>query len=512
MKRIYPTIALTLSCVFSLLLSKTYAQTATNFSLGSNLYEFRTTKVDSAHVQFSIAQSTAKSSDNTNKTDSKILLNNISADEFGKQFDLVMRVVDTTYKATPTDSTIKADLASAKTKLFAVLIPPPTKSTLETKVDELNLRFNKVFGAQADIRPVGVFSLVADTCRITDTGRAKPSARIKSVTIRIANGSIAKRGLEVVMADNRRFTNMNAPINLYNFAKLKNLTLKIKDNRSKQTIQVGDVIDYNPLNNRFYYPADQDDIALSPDAKTDTIKLATDINHLLDVSAYTDLFGLLGHKANGILQTEATGNFISNTYSLKNTDIVFNNFFQPYFRWSKFDSKFGQLDSSKIKFGKNGAADTVNRTYLNQISYLQAGLKVNLVRFAIGNNQLVYINGGVDINLSAADSLYNKDISFINYYPEVAYAITWTKNWEFNMYGKMYFQSLTGDAPFANRETNHIISFQAMISYYPFTDPDSRIYMRFNYFNNTDNNKYNYSQFQVGWKTSLFAQNKTIAK
>jgi len=508
---------LTATITFCLLCLAGIAQTSTNFTINKKLYEFKITKADDSHLQFSVAKALADTGGTQSFTKSSVVLKNIPAADFNSEFDKVMVQVDTTYN--PGADTLKAEIDNVKTSLYSTL-QASQKTATEQRLEVVETKLSALANGGADIRPIGYFTLKTltpgtVTSKNATTATAIKGANlvtIKDVAIVLVTGSIAKRGLKVTLDDGSVFTNRDAPINLYNFAKETSDLLYEEDSRSTQYLVLGDVLRYSTIG-RFYYPADRDDIHLNDKHRVDTINVATDINQLLDVSAYSDFLGLLGHKANGILQTEVSSNIVSNTATWGNSDIVVNNFWRPYIRLSKFDSRFGQLDSSKVMFGKNGQQDTINRTYLNQISYLQAGVKINFIRFGIGNNQKVYINGGADFNLVNADSLYKKDIGFINYYPEIEYSITWLKNWEFNMSGKVLYQYLTHDDPFANKkEEERILNFQAAISYYPFADPESKIYLRFSYYDNIKDGSYNFPQFQFGFKTSMFSQKKTIAK
>ncbi|MDJ1473216.1 hypothetical protein [Xanthocytophaga flava] len=279
--------------------------------------------------------------------------------------------------------------------------------------------------------------------------------------------------------------------------------LQLEDVRRNETIQVGAVITYD-YTGKFYYPA-ENDFTLSKESKTFEIKNGSTINQLIDVSIYTDLLGLLGRKPNGILQTEISGNFISNTSNVPNTNIIFHNFVRPYFRLTKYDSRFAQLDSTN-GFPTPEARNTVNRTYLNQIAYLQAGLKTNIVSFGIGTNQKVHVNAGVEMGLVNADSIFKRDITLFSFYPEVSYSIVRMKNFSMECSAKLLRQKLTDDSPFENNGYESLLNTQITLFYFPFSNPDNKIFLRFSYFDNLTSGKYNFSQFQIGWKATLFTR------
>jgi hypothetical protein len=272
--------------------------------------------------------------------------------------------------------------------------------------------------------------------------------------------------------------------------------------RFHEYVQLGDVIDYSTTG-RFSYP-DDTTFVLNDDHPKQILVAASSLNNLLDVSIYTDLLGLLDHKPNGLIQTEIAGNFQSNSAILPNTDIGFHNFMRPYVRLSKLDSKYASLDSSNIKPGPD-KKDTVNRTYLNQISYLQAGILMNIVRFGIGINQTIYVNIGADVNLVNTDSLYKQDITFFNYYPEIAYNIVRLNNFGMDLTLRFLNQFLGGSSKdkFVNNTGIWIFKPQATLYYYPSKDISKKLYLRFNYYANWSDNHYNFTQFQLGYKTNL---------
>jgi hypothetical protein len=144
---------------------------------------------------------------------------------------------------------------------------------------------------------------------------------------------------------------------------------------------------------------------------------------------------------------------------------------------------------------------------MTQISYLQAGLKMNLVKFGIGINQLINLNIGADVNLVNADSIYKKDITFFNYFGELNYTITRLKNFGMDAILKWSWQFLSAAnnniIKIENKGRETFFTPMFNIYYFPSGDASSKIYFRFAYIANQENGKSNYTQFQVGYRTSL---------
>jgi hypothetical protein len=397
----------------------------------------------------------------------------------------------------------KAVCKDEKTVTVLFAKPPADKKRESEKtLDLLTERLTNLL-SQNESEPIGEIIMRTSEVNVMDGSSVKRKSKIKRVEMTFVNGAIGRRVLRVELEDGSVFFNRSAPINLPKFDKRKADQLVCYDRRAaykNQFIEIGDVLDYHYFG-RFNYPADGT-IILTPDKDRDTLTVGSSLNSLLDVSIYTDLLGLIGNKPNGLIQTEVAGNFISNTGNCRNADIIFHNFMRPYVRLSKFDSRFRSLDSSNIKIG-NGGKDTVNRTYLNQVSYFQGGLLANVVRFGIGVNQLVYVSAGADINLVNTDSSYKKDVLFFNFYPEINYTITRLRNFGMDCSLRFLWQKVSDGAPFVNKELIHIVRPQVTLYYFPSKDQASKMYVRFNYFNNLDDNKYNFTQFQIGFKTNL---------
>lgn len=325
---------------------------------------------------------------------------------------------------------------------------------------------------------------------------------IKNIGIVVENGGIIKKGITVRFADSSSliFKNQQAPISIYSLRKRLKDKLYVENDPRKLYVQVKDLFYYD-YKGKFHYP-DQDSVTLTPESPVDSVYNFTDFNDIIDVTVYTDLLALVGRKPNGIIQTQLSGNFITNTRNFyRNWNLILFNTVNPYFRLSKFDSKFVQLDSTIIT---KKDSIILRKVYLSQVSYLQAGLKANLFRVGFGPNQEILVNMSVDFNLTNADSLFNKDISFVNYTPEIQYRLHGMENFGLEVSCRWMIQQYSRNVPFKNREGITIFNPQVTAYYSPFSNKKARIYLRFSNFAEIDNGKYNFSQFQFGLKTTLF--------
>lgn len=260
-----------------------------------------------------------------------------------------------------------------------------------------------------------------------------------------------------------------------------------------------DAIDFTYFQ-RFNYP---DNTTLTLTRKSDTayIENKTTISNLLNIAIYSDLLALIGRKANGIIQTELDANFITNTRTWTKLDFTPVSFINPYFGLAKFDSKYQQIDSSKL--GKNNK-DSIDRLYINQTAYLRAGLRFNIAKISLWPNQEMQINGGSELVLTNADSIFKKDIVTINYYPEIIYRVNRMDNFGLEAAARWLIQVPSKNIEFFNSKPVVFFNPQVTLYYYPFSDPNKKIYLRYNHFAEIGAGKSNYPQIQFGYKTNLF--------
>ncbi len=381
----------------------------------------------------------------------------------------------------------------------------PTES--EKQMTIINNKLEDLFNEKATKKSIGYFKLVDSLVNIKNCtkrpGIDSTEVKIASVEIVMANGAIRKNGIKVTLVDGRIFRNKWAPVTLYRLDRRKGDVLRVDDIDYNDIIEIRQVFNY-VYNGKFSYPGDETAI-LTPRNPIDTLYTGSTISELLDVNVYSDLLALVGRKANGIIQTQVTGIFLTNSNNIwRNKDFMIHNFVKAYFRLSKYDSKFGQLDS--INNSRDKVDSVINRLYLNQIAYLQAGLKTNIFRLGIGNNQQLYLNAGAEISLTNADSIYKKDLVTVNYFPEIEYTINRLDNFGLEASIKYLWQKSPKNSPYKNRETICIFNPQATIYYYPFSNPNNKIYIRYAHFAQIGDAKYNYPQFQFGFKTNLFAK------
>lgn len=403
----------------------------------------------------------------------------------------------------------KTDTIVVKEVRIVFLQRADTRTTQEKQNDETISLLKQILNGAGGKQAIGWFTLKKKSVNVYQLQNGKetlfkPNQPIKSITITVENGAIAKKGIAVQLnqEDSLLFRNQRSPITIYGLRRRYADRLFVENDSAALFVKTGELFYYN-YKGKFHYP-DNESATISPIQTVDSLYNYTEFNDIIDVTLYTDLLALVSRKPNGIIQTQVSGNFITNTRGLiPNFNFFLMNFIQPYFRLSKFDSRFAQIDSNIIK------KDTAyNKLFLTQTSYLQAGVKFNIFRLGLGPNQEILVNMGVDVNLTSADSLFKKDISFVNYYPEVAYRVNGMENFGLDVSMKWIRQEYAKSSPFVNREAIWVFNPQVTAYYSPFANKNAKIYVRYANFAEIKAGKSNFGQFQFGLKTNLFKKEK----
>lgn len=349
---------------------------------------------------------------------------------------------------------------------------------------------------------VGTISLkdsMVNVYNVKDTLIGK--MKIDSVKFSIEMGKLSNKMVRVFIK-NDQFENNKAPISVFKIKKKQYNKLWNFDDTAY--IKLGDVLRYSPAG--WYIPEDVDDLLLTPEKKSQTLGAASNLNSLINFSLYTDLAGLLGRRANGLINTDITSRFITNTGNFSNKDITPFSFIEGSVVLSKFDSKFKSMDSTTIKAGPLNQ-DTVDRMQLMQTAWFKGAMKINFLSARILHSHYLQANGGVRVNIVNADSFYrkerNRDIIMFDYFLEAAYNIHRLKNFGMDISVKWIFQRLADKEQFSNKEWQYIFNPQFSFLYYPNSNQNNKIYLRFNYFANRKKDANNFYQLQFGIKTGL---------
>jgi hypothetical protein len=390
---------------------------------------------------------------------------------------------------------------------------PPAKNPVNKAIED-------AFNTESPKEKIGVFELKGSALKEFNLDSNRKFI-IDSVSIVFNHGVIVKRGLMVKghLKDNPDsvlyFRNMNAAISLARLNKYYNYSLQRTDGNETDKLKFGEILSYEAIGS-FHYP-DDGIVGLTKTKKSVTISNATSASDVVNMSIFTDLLALVGRRANGVAQAELDAVFITNTVTQKNLiskdptentkDRTWWAFVNPYFALAKFDSKFQRFDSA------TGVIDTVgknkfkiDRLYANRIAYLRAGTKMNIYTRNLWPNEQLQFNVGAELTLTNADSLIGKDLVNIMYYPEFVYKVNKMENFGFEASLRYLVQFTSKNAKIDNDNAVSFLNPQFVLYYYPFSNPESRIYLRYAHFAQLggSGNNTNYPLFQFGYKTNLF--------
>ena len=327
-------------------------------------------------------------------------------------------------------------------------------------------------------------------------------SEIESATVVIKDGQLLRKQL-LIKTKHDYFWNNNAPISVNRINERGGDTLREKNKPYKGNyILLGDVLEYIGDG----YVPDDTTIVLTQANPQRPLSATSNLNSLINFALYTDLTGLFGRRANGIINTEVTGKFITNTRNWPHDrDFTPLAFIEGNFVLSKFDSKFKSLDSSSLRLGTGGTKDTIDRMQMMQTAWFKGSAKLNLLSHRFFYYENLYINLGARINVVNGDSLFRKerDIIFFEYYPEVVYSINKLRNFGMDISIRWLQQKVADKEPFANNGWESVFNPQIAFFYYPVASQSSKIYFRFNYFANRKKDANNFYQLQFGIKSDL---------
>ncbi len=323
---------------------------------------------------------------------------------------------------------------------------------------------------------------------------------IDSISIAINEGVIEH--IRVHTKEGDIFTNGSSPIPLLTIE--KRFEDKLINPRDGSFIFLKDAV-YFEANRRFNYFPENSELKLKNTLKEDgTIvtsskKLVTEngINSLVNLQVYSDLLGVFGNEANGIIQFEANSKFYlhrgnyNNTYIYKPGDAI-----EPFFHFSRIDSKFDTIAVS--------AGQQVNRMELFRRYTYAVGLDINLFRADFRPHNSFEIKAGYMYSSSNLNVEGNKITASLHTpYGELVLKSKKLNNFALDLRGRFLFQKLNKNEIIENDEWNQLISFRAGISYFPNKMKSDKIFLRFVNYLNLSDRKEDFSLLQLGFSKAI---------
>jgi hypothetical protein len=340
-------------------------------------------------------------------------------------------------------------------------------------------------------KPIDIFEHVKDEI-----------IEVETVDLNISEGvieNIRVTAKELKSGNIRIFENISSiPLQNMDVAALKIFLYDVRER--DYFLKINDFMYFLPDPGEFYLP---DDISCTLNSKNIECKLyaSVDLNSNIDIKVYSDFLSLFNKASNGLIQTEAKTKIIVNSITTE-SNFYFLNFIEPSVRYSRFDSKYSSVqikDSSEpLLFSSK------EELMLNQLSYLNLGLKVNLIRAKLFGS-FSELNAGcsydfVDIQLN--NSSESIPINMFSYYIEDRGGVAKSKYFGLNYSLGVLIQSIsfTGKSIISDTEVYTIPEIAAY--FYPKGDSSKKLFLRFRSFANTLTRE-SFPLFQFGYSSKL---------
>ena len=277
-------------------------------------------------------------------------------------------------------------------------------------------------------------------------------------------------------------------------------------------IKFGDVIWYDPNLARNYPPGDNESIILTPEPENREKKLTTrtSLRSYINLNIYSDFLALTkAEKGNGLVQTEASAHIFLNTKNNVNKYSYFLNYLEPYMKFSRFDTGYNTVNADTLDNGQIN----INRSLLNQRSFLNLGIKLNLFRWITKFNNDFEINtfsqfdwanarGKALTRANASDALEYESlrVNMLSLGAEIKYRTILYRNFGLTSGWKTSFQELWNRPEYENKKWSWYHSPEFELFYFPIAKSDDKIFIRFKTLITTFHNERNFVQLQVGYK------------
>lgn len=312
---------------------------------------------------------------------------------------------------------------------------------------------------------------------------------IDSVKIAIRDGMIEH--LQVFVGD-RSFYNTKAPISLLDID--RRFEDKLYDPATNNYILLKNAIRFY-ADRRFNYIPDNDEIALTKTKLSQEIFANKNLNTLLDIQTYTDMLGLLGDEPNGIFQVNVSSKFFLHRKNLLNCFTYIFSDIEPFFHYSKVDSKFETL--------------TVNSPELNPTEIFRRrnysiGLGATIFQWDFKPANSVFIKAGYQYSSTKMNIDENKTNAIIHLpYGEVGLRSNRLKGFGLNIYGRYSTAFLNNNTLFNGDLKTNLLSFHNSLNYRLSEKSSNELFFRFINYLDLKNRENDYSILQVGFRTSL---------
>ena len=253
-----------------------------------------------------------------------------------------------------------------------------------------------------------------------------------------------------------------APLNFYKEMAKESSLISIYHDTIE--IKLVDVLAYLLSLDNHNYSVDDKIVSLTPKDSVTSITLNTGINSFLDYRIYTDFLSLFGKEGNGLIQTEVSIKIYYNIQPINRYFYVLN-YFEPYFKYSKFDSDFSFQEVSDTV-----GEISINRVAFNQYAYVELGFMTNLLKIDFYQHSFELINVGFDYKYSDIKKVNAESPITLNsfaYYFGVNASLMKYKNFGMDIGFLGYFQRILNSEIEFSRDFDPYYVTDATLFYHP---------------------------------------------
>lgn len=296
-----------------------------------------------------------------------------------------------------------------------------------------------------------------------------------------------------VVCGNKKFSNSRAPIALSSDRLNKSDVLAFRNNQTDEYIFMNEIFHYIPKKS---YSSEDDYFVLTPKNNSHWLTKNVGINSIFDIKLYSDALGVLGGKANGLVQTDANLKQFIHRKNFFNMGIFLPfSYFKFNLNASKFDSKLGFTDSS-----------TFNRSSLLQKSWLSVDISFNAIHGWVTKKSLSSYYGDFGCGLNLSNLAKSKDtVTTISYsfFLEPGLDLKIADNIGTNI-STRFIWNYSPQLDFDYQQSERLFIRPNFGLYWnPKGNKASRVFGRVSYNVDTRDKKNNYVQMQIGYSIQL---------
>jgi|SRR5690554_782531 len=318
--------------------------------------------------------------------------------------------------------------------------------------------------------------------------------KIDSVKFDIQEGML--EFIKVYLNDGTTYSNKKSPVALVHFEIRGNDKLYNADGNKFVLLKNVAIFD---VNKKFGYLPDNKVFSIANENDTtpgrQVLSKNSDINSLVNFTAYSDLLGLLGDEPNALVNFEASAKFYLHRLNIRDKYLYIFPTFQPHFHYNRVDSKFDSIVVSN---------NNINPTEIFRRHNFAVGFDLTVFRWDWKPANSFELKAGY---LYTSSKLYVEEqkTNAINHikYIETNLKSKVIDNFGIDLNAKYMWQKLNDNEYFDSSE-EEMLALRGGIYYAsPQAKGDDKIFLRFTNYLVWGDRKKDFSQIQVGFTKSL---------